>query len=702
MAYVGERLYDEFIRKNMANLASRVKVREIVPYLACLTNTDREEIEAKREIAGNYNAMTLLLDYLRRRENWPDQFISALRQCEHRTLANEISDIYDRIRGIPTPAPVPAAAAYTPAPFPAEAVGISTTATIHNAPTNPPLLTPSVDGPTQTANLSHISSPPRQCANIAASAIEAPALVSAPDAAVHVPPKSAQPAEPPLLVIESGPPGPISAPPLIYQSEVPVGVRETSKLVVSGHSAPVNSLPESCFNTDSPALAPAIVSAQDASVHISHGSAHPAEPPLLVVAPHAVPPSPVSAPDLIPFVGQSVVPVSCIETPTLGMSSDLKYIAKSGPTSVAVPTLPINATSTSSQTNKPSTTFSALPEKSKVAESSISVKHPIQDSSPPRIVIPQDSQNNQTNNQVVERVNTAAPPNFQIQETARGSAQASPSASPDTTAHCLDNLAAENEENFSKPAVLRGEEPCSVSSDLQISHRTTEHSPTQPVRLQALSNQNWADEPVEGSLSVTTDNLMISSSTTTVSTQLDSGPVAPVENSFHRAQGNASTEGDNIFCLNQPVEDHYESSSQSIQAEQETREHLVEFSERPSVQNLSGQPPSMVGPSTIGLKHNAETENLVQSVSLNETSQHKQTQCIQEHNSSEQVISAVEPVPATYPELELNNSGQINNPRSEQGEEFQGVLHRFRSYPHLIGAAGIGIIAVFLALRLKR
>lgn len=41
MAYVGERLYDEFIRKNMANLASRVKVREIVPYLACLTNTDR-------------------------------------------------------------------------------------------------------------------------------------------------------------------------------------------------------------------------------------------------------------------------------------------------------------------------------------------------------------------------------------------------------------------------------------------------------------------------------------------------------------------------------------------------------------------------------------------------------------------------------------------------------------------------------------
>lgn len=60
----------------------------------------QEEIEAKRDNTGNYNAMMLLLENLRRRENWPDQFISALQACEQWTLANELSEAYDRIRGI--------------------------------------------------------------------------------------------------------------------------------------------------------------------------------------------------------------------------------------------------------------------------------------------------------------------------------------------------------------------------------------------------------------------------------------------------------------------------------------------------------------------------------------------------------------------------------------------------------------------------
>lgn len=60
----------------------------------------QEEIEAKRETSGNYSAMILLLENLRRRENWPDQFISALQTCEQRALANVISEAYDNIRGI--------------------------------------------------------------------------------------------------------------------------------------------------------------------------------------------------------------------------------------------------------------------------------------------------------------------------------------------------------------------------------------------------------------------------------------------------------------------------------------------------------------------------------------------------------------------------------------------------------------------------
>lgn len=60
----------------------------------------QEEIEAKRETHGNYNAMMVLLDNLQRRENWPDQFISALRTCEQSALANKINEEYDKIRGI--------------------------------------------------------------------------------------------------------------------------------------------------------------------------------------------------------------------------------------------------------------------------------------------------------------------------------------------------------------------------------------------------------------------------------------------------------------------------------------------------------------------------------------------------------------------------------------------------------------------------
>lgn len=60
----------------------------------------QEEIEAKRESAGNYCAMMLLLDNLRRRENWPGQFITALQQIEQPGLANLISDAYNKIRGI--------------------------------------------------------------------------------------------------------------------------------------------------------------------------------------------------------------------------------------------------------------------------------------------------------------------------------------------------------------------------------------------------------------------------------------------------------------------------------------------------------------------------------------------------------------------------------------------------------------------------
>lgn len=84
----------------MPTIVSKVKVREIVPHLPCLTDHDRENIEAKREVYGNYDSMVLLLDCLKRRENWPEQFIAALEACYHTTLAAEIRKEYDTLRGL--------------------------------------------------------------------------------------------------------------------------------------------------------------------------------------------------------------------------------------------------------------------------------------------------------------------------------------------------------------------------------------------------------------------------------------------------------------------------------------------------------------------------------------------------------------------------------------------------------------------------
>lgn len=293
-------------------------------------------------------------------------------------------------------------------------------------------------------------------------------------------------------------------------------------------------------------------------------------------------------------------------------------------------------------------------------------------------------------------------PNCQTQETCQGTAHASSSASTDAVA----GITEENEENVSKPGVLREQEPFSVSSDqLQISHMNRECSLNHPPRPQAVSNPHRAEEPVVDSVSVSTDDLMISSSTTAVQSQHVSDPIAPVQNSTPRAIENGFPEGDSNSCPNQPVEDHYESFPQRSQPEPGTRTHIVEVSEEKSVQNLSGQPPSMAGPTTIGLSHNGETESLVQSVSEAQCSQGS-LQCMEGNNASEQVSLAAglttcaEPA-ATLQGSELNASGQINIPRSEQREESQGVLHQFKSNSHLIAAAAIGMTAVFLALRLR-
>uniref|UniRef100_A0AAY4ETQ4 Mitochondrial antiviral-signaling protein n=1 Tax=Denticeps clupeoides TaxID=299321 RepID=A0AAY4ETQ4_9TELE len=139
MPYASDKLYNDFVRPRMSELASKVKVREILPHLPCLTQSDREEVEAKREMTGNYNAMQLLLDCLRRRERWPEQFIKALEECEQDTLAQLMYESYNTLTGHTSNVcmfhsdltdPLPPAAA--------PAAAIATTATVTMAHVHPP------------------------------------------------------------------------------------------------------------------------------------------------------------------------------------------------------------------------------------------------------------------------------------------------------------------------------------------------------------------------------------------------------------------------------------------------------------------------------------------------------------------------------------------------------------------------------------
>lgn len=133
MSFANEELYKGYMRTNMPRIVTTVKPREIIIHLPCLTDHDREQIEAKNDMSGSYEAMKVLLTCMKRRESWPEQFIKALEACEHRMIAAEIRAEYNRLRGINNnPSPPP------PTPPVANVV----TAHVHPAPSVPHLSDP--------------------------------------------------------------------------------------------------------------------------------------------------------------------------------------------------------------------------------------------------------------------------------------------------------------------------------------------------------------------------------------------------------------------------------------------------------------------------------------------------------------------------------------------------------------------------------
>lgn len=73
------------IRQFDAVLRDHVFPNEVLPYLLCLTDDDCDQIKAKQRMEGPREAVSILLDRLKRREGSFRQFLTALEKtgCGH-------------------------------------------------------------------------------------------------------------------------------------------------------------------------------------------------------------------------------------------------------------------------------------------------------------------------------------------------------------------------------------------------------------------------------------------------------------------------------------------------------------------------------------------------------------------------------------------------------------------------------------------
>ncbi|XP_061741720.1 cell surface glycoprotein 1-like [Nerophis ophidion] len=146
MSFASEKLYNGYLRTNMPTIVSTVKVREMVVHLPCLTAHDRETIEARRAKCSNSDGMVLLLDCLKRRENWPEHFINALEMCEHTRIAAEVRAEYNALRGAhdsnpSSPSPAAKTTNVHPAPDAPHLLVLETSAGHRRAAATPPPVT---------------------------------------------------------------------------------------------------------------------------------------------------------------------------------------------------------------------------------------------------------------------------------------------------------------------------------------------------------------------------------------------------------------------------------------------------------------------------------------------------------------------------------------------------------------------------------
>ncbi|KAK6306808.1 hypothetical protein J4Q44_G00219560 [Coregonus suidteri] len=323
------------LRHRMGVFVSRVKATELMANLPCLTPSDREEIQAKKDFSGNYAAIQLLLDYVQKRMNWPEELISALVVLEHQDLADELRAEWNK-HNQNNPSP-PSAAVIR--------------AHVHPAPSTSP---ESSEGSPSSLVLPAQPAPPE----VAVPPVEAP-----PENSPH--PKVAPEASPPPVVAAQPEAPPSSVP------EAPVAVSS---------SEPAPQAPEAAVSPEiASEAAPSAVAAPQAE-------------------PQAAP-SPVSAEEptviSVPPVSHSEEAASSqpghIETVSLGDNSSHGDAATQMALSETTPTLPVSdlALSQTESTPTPAALATAqsqtesTPTPAALATAQSPDRRPVQDTSPP-------------------------------------------------------------------------------------------------------------------------------------------------------------------------------------------------------------------------------------------------------------------------------------------------------------------------------
>ncbi|XP_028294761.1 mitochondrial antiviral-signaling protein isoform X2 [Gouania willdenowi] len=217
MSFIGDKLYNGYLRNNMSTIVNRVNPLQIINYLPCLTSHDRESIIVKTETRGKYDGMSCLLDCLKRREHWPEQLINAMEECEQTTIAAELRAEYNALRAPESSSPPTTVVRAHVHPVPSgsqQSVHLAdapAAPTEPSAPAPPPLEAPAEPQPRPSA-----VNPLPKAVPLTESTVEPPQ--SAP---TEVPPPPSTPplaAEPPQSAPTEVPPPLSTPPPLLAQA----------------------------------------------------------------------------------------------------------------------------------------------------------------------------------------------------------------------------------------------------------------------------------------------------------------------------------------------------------------------------------------------------------------------------------------------------------------------------------------------------